>query len=383
MAGKRFTDEDMTNEVTENLQRFMNKANLDKKPKPTPKSKSFFDEELNPNQDLFGVNPDNEDDETDIHEDENDITEEIKLAYRKESVESEASPFQGSQSHFKNRKSKTKSNNPLSAYFREPGIYTKLPSKGYFNPEGTIDFTVNGEVAVYPMTAKDEVWFKNPDALLNGVAIEKVLESCCPEIHDIRNLPINDINVLLLGLRYSSYGKALHLKASCPKCKKENIFAVNIEDLLENISFLKEEYTAKVNSLEISFKPYTYDSMVKATIVTFEEAKVVQLVQNEEISDEERKELVRDSFQRIHNLSIDLMGDSIIHIVMPNGELVEDPNNIKEWLDQIDRKSYVVLKDKFEEINKIGVPSNYHVECEHCKHEFKIDLAYDPATFFE
>lgn len=376
MAGKRFTEDDMSNEVQENLQRFMNKAT------PKPKSKSFFDEELDPNQEFFGGESDQENDEDEIHNNDEFEEEELHLAYRKE-TEEKLTEFEGSQPHFKKRN--TKSKNPLSQYFREPGIFTKLPSKGQFSKKNSIEFTVNGEVSVYPMTAKDEVWLKNPDALLNGVAIEKILESCCPDITDIRNLPINDINVLLLGLRYSSYGKALNLKAKCPKCKKDNTFAVNIEDLLDNLTFLEKEYVLEINKLKIFIKPYTYDSMIKATIVTFEEAKVIQLVQNDELEEDEKKELIRNSFQRIHNLSIELMGDSIIKIETPDEETIKDKEFIIEWLAQVDRKSYTVLKNKFETINKIGVPDNYHVECKgkECKHEFKIDLAYDPATFFE
>lgn len=381
MINKRTTEDDMTKEVTDNLNRFMNKTSLDKKiHKPVPKTKSFFDEELPNNQELLGNPTEEHDDESENDIKEDEFEEDINLAFRKEKEENNT--FEGSQKFFKNPPKK-KNNNPLSAYFREPGIFVKLPSQGNFSADDSIEFTANGEVGIYPMTAKDEIWFKNPDALLNGVAIENVLNSCCPSIHDIRNLPINDINVLLLGLRYSSYGKALHLKSTCPKCKTENSFAVNIEDLLDNLNFLDAEYSITVNNLKIYLKPYTYDSMIKATIVTFEEAKVVQLIQNEDLSDDERKELIKDSFQRIHNLSIMLMSNSIVKIITPDNKTIKDINFISEWLNEIDRKTYSELKNKFEEINKIGVPTNYYVKCKKCEHEFLIDLAYDPATFFE
>lgn len=390
MSGKKVSDEEMNMEVAENLNRFMNKTALDKNKnsRPTPKAKSFLDEGFEDNQSFIGSNnvPTEEnfaDDEfeEDENQDENQ-EEELHLAYRKENEE-EQSNFEGSSKFFKDRPAKKKAPNPLSAYFREPGIFVKLPSQGNYSQDGSIEFSVNGEIGVYPMTAKDEVWFKNPDALLNGVALEKVLESCCPDIHNIRSLPINDINVLLLGLRYSSYGKALHLKAECPKCKKENKFAVNIEDLLENISFLDAEYSLQIGQLKVYIKPYTYDSMVKATIVTFEEAKVIQVLKNEELDENDRKEMIKESFQRIHNLTLLLMSDSIIKIITPDNKTIKNKEFIIEWLEEIDRKNYNELKNKFDEMNKIGVPNNYHVECQYCKHEFKIDLAYDPATFFE
>ena len=57
-------------------------------------------------------------------------------------------------------------NNPLETYFRQPSIYIKLPSGGKHYPMGAIEFNENSELAVYPMTAKDEIKMKTPDALL-------------------------------------------------------------------------------------------------------------------------------------------------------------------------------------------------------------------------
>jgi hypothetical protein len=39
--------------------------------------------------------------------------------------------------------------NPLSAYFRQPKIYVKLPSGGQFYPPGALDASANGEYPVY------------------------------------------------------------------------------------------------------------------------------------------------------------------------------------------------------------------------------------------
>ena len=61
--------------------------------------------------------------------------------------------------------------NPLAGHFRVPKLYTELPSGGKFYDSDTIDFTENDELPVFPMTAKDEIMLKNPDALLNGEAV--------------------------------------------------------------------------------------------------------------------------------------------------------------------------------------------------------------------
>ena len=47
--------------------------------------------------------------------------------------------------------------NPLRQFFRRPALYLKLPSGGQGYSEGAIDFPDNGELAIYPMTAIDEI----------------------------------------------------------------------------------------------------------------------------------------------------------------------------------------------------------------------------------
>jgi hypothetical protein len=58
--------------------------------------------------------------------------------------------------------------NPLSDYFRQPGTYITLPSNGRFYKD-KLTLSDSGELAIYPMTAKDELRLKNPDALFNEV----------------------------------------------------------------------------------------------------------------------------------------------------------------------------------------------------------------------
>ena len=56
-------------------------------------------------------------------------------------------------------------NNPLKQYFRQPAIYIRLPSQGKNYPEGSLNMPPTGELAVYPMTAIDEITYRTPDAL--------------------------------------------------------------------------------------------------------------------------------------------------------------------------------------------------------------------------
>ena len=80
-------------------------------------------------------------------------------------------------------------NNPLAKHFRQPQLYIQLPSKGKYYPPGTLEMPVTKELPVYPMTAKDELSFMTPDALLNGQGTVDVIQSCIPNIKDAWAMP--------------------------------------------------------------------------------------------------------------------------------------------------------------------------------------------------
>mgnify|MGYP003346337812 FL=1 len=69
------------------------------------------------------------------------------------------------------------SENPLKSFVRAPKLQVLLPSRGKWGDTETAS-KITGEIPVYPMTSKDEVMIKNPDALLNGESVASVLRSC-------------------------------------------------------------------------------------------------------------------------------------------------------------------------------------------------------------
>ena len=95
-------------------------------------------------------------------------------------------------------------NNPLVGYFRKPEVYVELPSRGNYYKPGILDLPPNGEVGIFPMTARDELVLKTPDALLNGASTVEVINSCVPAITDAWEIPSVDMDALLIGIRIAT-----------------------------------------------------------------------------------------------------------------------------------------------------------------------------------
>ena len=76
----------------------------------------------------------------------------------------------------------------LSAgHFRSAKIYITLPSEGKYYPDDCLDMPESGELPVMPMTAKDELALKTPDALLSGQATVDLIQSCIPNIKNAKD----------------------------------------------------------------------------------------------------------------------------------------------------------------------------------------------------
>ena len=275
--------------------------------------------------------------------------------------------------------------NPLSSYFRGKSIYTKLPSCGHYNAPEDIEFTPDNEVEVFAMTTADELLFKSPDALLNGESVAKVIESCVPGIKHVRSLPMNDIEVLLLAIRLITYDHQIDFSSQCPECETVKEFGVDIEWLLGNMEFLEPNVQVKLdNGLVVRLKPYTYALSVKAALLAFNESKFIEMLMQEDLSDEEKASRATTSFEKAVKLTIELLANSIIDIKDGDNNLItENYEHILEWLNKTSRNDTKKIEEQIKLLNVIGIPRIMEIECDNCNHKWNTEINVDPSHFFE
>ena len=128
------------------------------------------------------------------------------------------------------------SESKLSKYYRVPKLYVRVPSQGAFNPD--IQQSMSDELAVMAMTGRDETMLQNPDALLNGEAITSAIKSCVPGIKDPKDIPITDIDTLLIAIKIATSGEEHDITAKCPKCKTDTGGMVNLRNVLPTAKFI-------------------------------------------------------------------------------------------------------------------------------------------------
>lgn len=274
--------------------------------------------------------------------------------------------------------------NPLLIY-RDPGISIKIPSMGKFYHNGEIVLEPNGQVNVFPMTIRDEIYLRSPDFLLNGSAIEKIIESCVPSVKDPKKILVNDIIALLVGIKWASGSNVLSYSSVCPNCKSTNKFDIQTSYLFDEMVFLKDEYVIDINNVQVYVRPFDYEMVVKNANISFEESKTVQiLTENNDIPEEEKLSIAKKSLERLQEITFYSVLNSIEKVVIKNQNItVTDKEMISEWLSSIKLKDFNRIKDLINEINLIGLPTEVEVKCRSCKFKYNLEIKYDPSDFLE
>jgi len=272
--------------------------------------------------------------------------------------------------------------NPLAKHFRQPAIYIKLPSGGRFWPADSLDLPVTGEIPVYPMTARDEITLRTPDALMNGQGVVDVIQSCCPSIKDAWKMPSIDVDAILLNIRIASYGNSMDVDTTCPKCQEENNFALDLSGITGTIGMPDYATPVQFDNLSILLRPQPYFEINKINKINFTEQQLLRTVNDSALSDDEKKKQAEDFLTRLIDLNIDICVNSTQSITTEDGTVVTNPAHIKEFYNLADYKVVRNIQDQLKVIGDQAAIKPVPVVCTACANPYTVPLDFDYASFF-
>jgi len=244
--------------------------------------------------------------------------------------------------------------NPLASYMRQPKIYISLPSNGNYWAPNSIIVPENGQFPVYSMTAKDELLFKTPDALMNGQAVVDVIQSCMPNIKNAWACPSIDMDTILIAIRMATYGEKMPLKHNIPVINEEVDYEMDLTVLLNKQQQNKWiEQIAIDQNFIIFVRPLTYKHMAKTNIKSFETTRILNMVQDDSVPEEKKLEIFNESFSNLTRITVDLVADSIFKIVIGEEE-VTDPKFISEFISNSDKDIFKKIQNHLSELKDIN-----------------------------
>lgn len=272
--------------------------------------------------------------------------------------------------------------NPLIQAYRKPSLYINIPSDGkYYTEKPTL--SVDNELAIYAMTARDELITKTPDALFNGEATISLLKSCAPDISDPGSMPVSDLMVILIAIRQASYGDSIDVDVQCPECSFLNQLSVSSSALLGTAK--TNDTPNKVtldNGFKIKCKPYSLNDRTKLQIQRIKQQKLIEGLNDAKLTDAERQERFGRTFVEIADITVTLISNCIMSVKPEDSEEINDKELILEWLKTITKKDYDKIKNCVENLSAHGIDSKFKANCQQCSHTWETTVDLDMANFF-
>ena len=283
----------------------------------------------------------------------------------------------------------TENTNPLGKYYRQPQIYIRLPSKGkYYGPD-VFTPTETGEIPVLPMTAKDELAFKTPDALINGQSTVDVIKSCVPNFLDPWKMVNYDTDVVLLAIRIATYGETMDVTYRVPVTNEEMQHTVNLPAVLEDLGKVEINDVATTKSgFKVKLAPLDYQALTQVQTASFEQQKIYATVNNSALSEQEKSTQFVKSFKILNNINFSLLVDSITEITTPDGATVVDKAQIKDFCDNCDAKVINEIQDELAKVRAQAQiqPIKFKATEEQIKKgapaSYEVPVTFDSSNFF-
>lgn len=277
--------------------------------------------------------------------------------------------------------------NPLGKYFRQPKVYIKLPSQGKFYDPGALEMTETGEFPVFAMTAKDELSMKTPDALLNGQATVDTIQSCIPNIKNAWAMPSIDLDAVLTAIRIASMGETMDMTITVPNTNLEHTYTVDLRRVLDTFQEIIYENVVYVNDMAIHLKPLSYKTFTQNAIKSFEEQRIFSIVNDENMSDEQKVEMFSKSFSKLTSMTVNVVAQGIEKIVVED-QTVVNPLHIQEFINNADTKFYNAIMDHMEtqkkkfEIQPLQIESTEEQLAAGAPKQFDLPVVLDASNFF-
>lgn len=281
------------------------------------------------------------------------------------------------------------SKNPLSSFMRQPKIFIKLPSNGQYWPEHSIEIPENNEFPVYSMTAQDELMLKIPDALMNGQAVVDVIQNCMPNIKNAWDTPAIDLEIILISIRLATYGHDLNIPVKLEN-DVEFEYKVDLRNVLDNLlnQITWDPHVIVNDDLTIYVKPINYKKISEFAIKSFETQKIMQLVNDEKMSDDEKISIFKESFKKLSDATIGTIAASVYKIDSSQGS-TDDKQYIDEFLINIDKEIFKKIENHLENLKNINsvkpitVKVTEDLKMQGVKEDtIEIPLIFDASNFF-
>ena len=210
-----------------------------------------------------------------------------------------------------------------------------------------------------------------------------------PQIKDAWQIKSYDLDTLLIAIRIATYGETMDFNFTVPGANEQVTHSQNLPAILDQIksTVIESEITLE-DGLKISIRPLTYKDMTTASQQTFQQQKMYSAVQDSELPDDDKAKRFNESFKALTELNTTILLKNISGITMQDGTAVNDPVQIKEFMENANAKLIKEIETKMIALRSQGAvkPLKLKATEEQIKKgapaTYEVPITFDTANFF-
>ena len=308
------------------------------------------------------------------------------------------------------------SNNPLIQDLHKneafPPTSVALPTGGrWYSDDMYAEGVTPKDIQVGILGIIAEQNYRDPWLVLSGEAIPRMFETVCPSILKPNDLSNLDLEAILLGSRLATYGPKMELDHKCTAtvekpaekegdepvkeaCGHENKITLDINEHILRYDVLDDAIIEERFVHQLDILPQIVHLRLMPYHRTIEQMKegVMQEKKMDSLSEVKMEDLIIDAeVINQYTTIIDMASDSaldniaagIYGIETTNGELVDDPAFIREWLLALPGTEAENMAKKIND-NMLWAQSFAEItyKCGDCGQENKFRLELDANRLF-
>jgi hypothetical protein len=142
------------------------------------------------------------------------------------------------------------------------------------------------------------------------------------------------------------------------------------------------------DNLTVHVRPINYKQVTQLAIQNFETQKIMQIANDDKMSDDEKVKIFKESFNKLTGVTIGMIANSIYRVDSTNGA-TENPQYIKEFIDNADKEIFNKIQSHLEKLREQNTLKPVQVVVTDEMREkgitgdtIDIPLTFDAAAFF-
>jgi hypothetical protein len=174
----------------------------------------------------------------------------------------------------------------------------------------------------------------------------------------------------------------MEMSVTCPKCNEQQDFELDLREVIDQYGVPDFDKTLKFSDLEVFFRPLSYHEISQSAQKQFEQQKKIQLTANaENVSDQDKLSVMSSALEEVTKMTMSTMIASIAGI-SSEGQYIEDPEQIGEFIRNIDRTMYAKIRDHLTDVRGQAEMKPLSLKCKECSHDYKQPFTLDMSNFF-